>query len=250
MSVWWLEAPLMPKKIEQVKVELQEWMGSDRSIANAAWSSSYDNEVRKQKSDADVEKRVRGCARDGHAVPFESVIFRFWYRWPVFCDRQHMTHRIASHNGLSARYRTVPSEYYRIPEDVKDIIREALRELHGTDVYVKDWFNRYDQLCQESYYFYKEMLDQLRTAEKVDAIDNADYKRAREIIRGVLGTNFIVERTSIFNLRSFANYIRLRNSDHAQPEIKFAAQEMLRLVKEANICPVALKALDSVGWKI
>lgn len=240
----------MPKKIEQIKVELQEYMGSDRSIANAAWSSSYDNEIRKQKTDAEVEKRVRGCAKDGHSVPFESVILRFWYRWPVFTDRQHMTHRIASHNGLSARYRTVPSEYYRIPEDVKDIISEALKELHGTKAYVKDWFNRYDQLCQESYYFYKEMLDQLRGAEKVGAIDNADYKRAREIVRGVLGTNFIVERTTIFNLRSFANYMKLRNSSHAQPEIKYAAEEMLRLVKEAGICPAAIESLEKAQWQI
>jgi thymidylate synthase ThyX len=36
----------------------------------------------------------------------------------------------------------------------------------------------------------------------------------------------------MFNFRSFVNFQRLRNSEHAQLEIREIAAEMLRLVKE------------------
>jgi thymidylate synthase ThyX len=36
----------------------------------------------------------------------------------------------------------------------------------------------------------------------------------------------------MFNFRSFVNFQRLRNSEHAQVEIREIAAEMLRLVKE------------------
>ena len=35
----------------------------------------------------------------------------------------------------------------------------------------------------------------------------------------------------MFNWRSFAHFQQLRNSEHAQKEVKFLAQEMLDLVK-------------------
>jgi thymidylate synthase ThyX len=60
----------------------------------------------------------------------------------------------------------------------------------------------------------------------------------------------MTERVTIFNLRSFANYQKLRNSPHAQPEIRQVAQLMLEAVKEANICPIAIEALERNGWNI
>jgi len=162
---WKVPAPMIPKK-PQIRVELQDWMGDDRAIANAAWTSSHERAAGQIKSLEDVERVIRHMAKNKHSTPFESVIFRFWYRWPIFTDRQHMTHRIASHNGLSGRYRTLPSEYLALPKDVKDIISKAMPSLHGTDAYVKDWFNRYDQVLQEAQYYYKELLGQMKTAEK------------------------------------------------------------------------------------
>src|SRR5579864_3446203 len=103
--------------MSKILVELQETMGSDRSIANAAWTSSFDKEKREARTDQQVADIVSRLAKDGHSTPFESVIFRFWMRIPIFTDRQHMTHRIASHNGLSGRYRTMPTDYFDLPDD-------------------------------------------------------------------------------------------------------------------------------------
>jgi thymidylate synthase ThyX len=35
----------------------------------------------------------------------------------------------------------------------------------------------------------------------------------------------------MFNMRSFANFLKLRNSEHAQKEIREIAQQMLELVE-------------------
>jgi thymidylate synthase (FAD) len=97
------------KRHPQILVELQDWMGDDAAIANAAWTSTYDKSRREERYDDPakvrdiIENKLFG-QEDVHNVPIESVIFRFWIRMPIFSDRQHMTHRIQSANGLSGRY--------------------------------------------------------------------------------------------------------------------------------------------------
>jgi thymidylate synthase (FAD) len=232
--------------MEQIKVELQETMGSDQAIANAAWTSTYNKEKREDKYDdpAKVEDIVRRCIRDGHSVPVESVIFRFWIRLPIFADRQHMTHRIASHNGLSGRYRTVPSDFYGVPDDICDIF-DKIHPGAGSTLW-----QDYRVFMEEEYRWYKEKLGLLKLAEDSTLITNAEYKRSREFLRGVLGSSFMVERTTIFNLHSFANYQRLRNSKHAQPEIKRIAELMLGEVVRARVAPIAIDELQKQGWMI
>lgn len=230
----------------EIEVELQEWMGSDVSIANAAWTSTYSKEKREQKYN-DPEKiaaLVPRLIREGHSTPIESVVFRFWIRMPIFVDRQHMTHRIASHNGLSARYRTMPGDWFSLPKEVKDI---AAKINHGAGERLA---REFDRVCQEQLDTYEAWLDFFKRAEQAVVITNGEYKRAREVLRGVLGTSFMVERTTLMNLRSFANYQRLRNSDHAQPEIRQVAQKMLEEVESAAVAPIAIATLKEIGWRI
>lgn len=230
----------------KIQVELQEWMGSDLSIANAAWTSTYDKDRREHKYD-DAQKvgdLVRRLIREGHSTPVESVVLRFWIRMPIFTDRQHMTHRIASHNGLSGRYRTMPSDWLDLPDDVALICAKASDMETGA---VRMGYN--SMLAQQRNY-YDAVLASLKEGEVNGKITNTEYKRAREVFRGILGTSFMVERTTIFNLRSFANYQRLRNSDHAQPEIKEVARLMLEQVKSMSIAPIAVATLEEIGWRI
>lgn len=223
---------------EQIKVELQEWMGSDRKIAEAAWTSSYDQNKQQAKTDEDVEKVVRIMAESGHGTPFESVVMRFWIRLPIFTDRQHVTHRVGTHNGLSGRYRTMPDEFYHIPKDVEDILLAAdIRDL-----------TTYDQLCRQAYDIYNNWIDGLKAAQTEGLISNQNYKRAREVLRAVLPVGGMTERVSIFNLRSFSNYMRHRNSTHAQPEIQYVAVKMLEEVKAKKVAPIAIEELEKRQW--
>jgi len=224
----------VPISFEQIEVKLVDTMGSDRAIAETAWTSSVDYGNKKNRTDDEVDKVVRFMAKHKHGTPFESVIFKFWMRIPIFTDRQIVTHRIASHNGLSGRYRTVPTDFYDIPNDVSNIIEKAtlgaqhtgLQELWndhvGHDKFkVPDIFKEYYDNCIKSMESYKNCLQVLKIAEKkLGKITNAEYKRAREIIRGQVPTAGMTERTTIINLRSFANFQKLRNSAHASNEHK------------------------------
>jgi thymidylate synthase (FAD) len=233
----------------KILVELQEHMGSDVSIANAAWTSTYDKDRREDKYD-DPEKVasiVPRLIKDGHGTPIESVVMRFWIRLPIMIDRQHMTHRIASHNGLSGRYRTLPDDWFTVPQDVIDICNRITENPHNGKTHLQVG---YDSICQQAFAFYNEQLRELKLKEKWGKITNAEFKRMREVIRGVLPVAGMVERTTIFNLRSFANYQRQRNSDHAQKEICQIAQLMLKEVKEAGVAPIAIKTLEEIGWRI
>lgn len=232
----------------KILVELQEHMGSDASVANAAWVSTYDKDRREEKYDDPdkVASLVPRLIRDGHSVPVESVILRFWIRMPIFCDRQHMTHRIASHNGLSGRYRTLPEDWFSLPPDCVEIMNRSSVNNNMGD-YTKEEF---DGLCSRANSFYKGKLALLKQSEAEQKISNAEYKRVREVLRGVLPTSGMIERTTIFNLRSFANYQKLRNSSHAQPEIREVARLMLEEVKKANIAPITIATLEEIGWRI
>jgi thymidylate synthase (FAD) len=225
----------------QILVELQEAMGSDISIANAAWTSTYDKHKREEKytDQEKIETLVKRLILDKHGTPIESVIFRFWIRMPIFVDRQHMTHRIASHNGLSGRYRTMPNEYFKLPQDVENILIKA--QAYG-------FAHKYNQVCREAFSSYKDAIEELKNAQNDNLISNDEFRRVREILRGQLPTAGMTERTTIMNLRSFANYQKQRNSSYAQPEIKHVAQLMLEEVERSNVCPIAIATLKEIGW--
>ena len=233
--------------MSQILVELQEHMGSDLSIANAAWTSTYDKDRREDRYDdaAKVAQIVLRLIKDGHGTPIESVVLRFWIRMPIFTDRQHMTHRIASHNGLSGRYRTMPLDYFKLPEDVEEIFGLANSE----HLCIPPDF-LYRQACDLAVHNYSLTIKCLKKAEQSGLITNTQLKRAREVARGQLPTAGMVERTTIMNLRSFANYQFQRNSSHAQPEIREVAKLMLEEVKKANVAPIAIKTLEEMGWKL
>jgi len=226
----------------QIKVELQSWMGSDRMIAESAWTSSTTLQGKQKRTEADVERVVRTLIKEKHATPIESVVFRFWLKLPIQTDRQHMTHRIASQNGMSGRYRTMPAEWLHVTEDISVITAKLQeRRMH---------LPHYENLCQQANDWYQALILDLKEAEKAAEITNKEYKRLREFYRGVLPQNNMTERITILNLRSFSNYQKLRNSEHAQLEIQQLAQLMLEAVENSNACPIAIKSLKEVNWDI
>lgn len=229
--------------MNQIKVELQSTLGNDRQIAEAAWVSSISLPVRENKTDEQIEKLISFLAEHKHSTPFESVVFRFWMRLPIVSDRQVSTHRWASHNGLSGRYRTMPNEFLDIPKDVADITKR----IQPND---NELLLTYSDLMRSTNMIYQEYLDKAKLAEKDGVISNDDYKRFREFYRGMIPLNNMTERITIMNLRSFANFYSLRSSKNAQPEIQFIANRMLEEIQTKNICPIAIKYVEKFGWNI
>ena len=248
---------------EQIKVELLETMGSDRSIAESAWTSSLTLQAKEKRTQEDIERVVKMLIEQKHATPIESVIFKFWIKLPIATDRQHMTHRIQSSNGLSGRYRTMPTEFYSIPEDVWDI-SEKIKFEKEVQLVDKLGNNKgisrcpdYDDLqavyfntCEIANQNYTHCMALAKEAENNNIITNKEYKRFREFYRGILPLHNMTERVTIINLRSFSNYFKLRADSHAQPEIQIIAKLMLNKIEESNICPIAIKYLKENKWDI
>lgn len=153
-----------------------------------------------------------------------------------------------SQNGMSGRYRTMPSEFLNIPDDVKALTIKSSSALYGTESDLG--LQKYISVCHESNFQFTVLLSHFKESEKLGYITNKEYKRLREFYRGMLPQHNMTEKVITLNLRSFANFQKLRNSEHAQPEIQLVAKMMLQQVKEKNICPVAIECLESIAWEI
>ena len=57
-------------------------------------------------------------------------------------------------------------------------------------------------------------------------------KRAKESARFFKTMNSQITMDVMFNWRSFYHFLKLRDSEHAQVEVRELAREMLKLVKE------------------
>jgi thymidylate synthase (FAD) len=71
-------------------------------------------------------------------------------------------------------------------------------------------------------------------------------KRAKESARFFKTFNSQIDMDVMFNFRSFVHFQRLRNSEHAQLEVRKLAQQMLELVKGIEGSPFehTLKAFN------
>jgi thymidylate synthase (FAD) len=67
-------------------------------------------------------------------------------------------------------------------------------------------------------------------------------KRAKESARFYLPYGNQITADISFNWRSFMHFQELRNSEHAQLEVRDLAQEMLNQVRASNVFPLSLKA--------
>ena len=226
----------------KIEVELQDSMGSDRAIAEAAWTSSKDNQNRLNRPIEDVSRVVNMLADYKHSVPFESVIFRFWVRMPIAVDRQFMTHRIGSHSGMSGRYRTMPSDFYDIPQDVFDILVDTPDGSKRIE--------EYKSLCVATNVWYQEVIEKMKKDRDNELITPNQFKRVREFFRGALPQHNMTERVTIMNLRSWSNFYKLRSKSDAQPEIQEVARLMHQKVVKSGVCPIALEALERNSWSI
>jgi thymidylate synthase (FAD) len=82
----------------------------DNSIVQAA-RVSYGDGTKTSRGDTGL---IRYLMRHWHTTPFEMVEFKFHIKMPIYIARQHLRHRTASVNEMSARYSIVPKEYYNL----------------------------------------------------------------------------------------------------------------------------------------
>ncbi len=203
------------------KVTLLGHYGSDKIIACSAWTSTSRDLTEDKKSR--IPKLIDMLWSNGHETPFEKGVVHFLVDTEIASHIHLLKHRIASINAESARYKELKEDKYYIPEDWNGIATDT-QEL---DFYLGD---SWTEILQR----YTEMGNQLYHACLKDLEPVLGRKRAKESARFFKTYNSQIEGDVMFNMRSFANFLKLRRSEHAQKEIREIADEMLQLVKQID----------------
>jgi len=191
-------------------VELLGYYGSDEVIACSAWTSTS-RELTEGKR-ARIGKLIHMLWSNGHETPFEKGIVHFLVDTDIASHIHLLKHRISSLNAESARYKELKEDKYYIPDDWPEKWQDILTD--------------YTDAGNELYHQCVEELE-----------PTLGRKRTKESARFFKTYNSQIQADIMFNIRSFANFIKLRNSEHAQKEIREIAQKMLDLVQNIEYNP-------------
>jgi thymidylate synthase (FAD) len=204
-------------------VELLGFYGSDEVITCSAWTSTSRELTDDKKSR--IPSLIDMLWSNGHETPFEKATVHFLVNCDIASHIHLLKHRMASINAESARYKELKEDKYFIPED-----------WDGTY-----WNTRLEMFTKESNELYHRCLEELTPI--------LGRKRAKESARFFKTYNSQIQADVMFNMRSFANFLKLRNSEHAQVEIREIAQEMLSLVQniEGNPFEQTIKSITKNG---
>ena len=213
----------MPK---QIPLESRKLM-CDSAIVQAA-RVSYAQGLKDYDTDV---KLINYLYKNKHTSPFEMVKFKFHVKAPIFIARQWFRHRMGNYNEISGRYTQLSDEMY-IPEKLSSQSKTNKQLSANDNLLKKDikisniWsntiinshlqFDNYNKLIEEGV--------------------------SREIARINLPLSTFTEFYFSIDLHNLLNFIKLRNSENAQYEIKEYASAIEDIVTE--LCPITMKAYN------
>lgn len=201
---------LIGKRVEvldQGWIELQDMMGDDLAIINAARVSFLGES---KGSDRD-KKLLFYLLEHRHTSPFEQVEFKFRCHAPLVTYWQWVRHRVWSVNSQSGRYTPFEENAYYIPSawrlQAQDNKQASEGELSGPAA--ENLTQKLAAHYAQSYKLYKEALD---------------LGVAREMARLFL-PGFSVYYTWVLKVdcHNLMNFLRLRMAPDAQYEIRVYA---------------------------
>ena len=211
-------------------VELIGYYGSDQVHAQSAWTSTS-RDLTEEKINR-IPKLLNMLASEGHHTPFEKSQLHFLVNVDQATHIHLLKHRIGVQiNGESARYKELKEDKAYIPEDWKDLKSKEMMGAGNTN-----WYEHLEWFTANANHWYHQCLEELTPI--------LGRKRAKESARFFKTMNSQITLDISFNWRSFAHFQGLRNSEHAQVEVRDIARNMLDLVKniEGNPFEHTIKA--------
>lgn len=197
-------------------IKLVQSQASDLGVVAAARVSLGVTEEA-SKGERDDRRLIRFLLRHDHGTPFEHNLFTFLVKAPIFVVREWHRHRIGwSYNELSGRYTEMEEEYY-VPSQVRvpapsnrqgSVLGETEMDAIG---FIRD-------CSDESFSAYYQLIE---------------AGVAKELARLVLPLNTYTKFYATCNARSLMHFLRLRDSEDAQWEIRQYARVMGVLFQEA-----------------
>lgn len=170
------------------------------------------------------EGLIRYLLRHWHTTPFEMAVFKFHIKMPIFVARQHMRHRTASVNEMSARYSVVPSEYYE-PDAYRGQSSVNKQSSEGVIKLDESLQTNVVQNKASAFDLYQQLLDS---------------GCSRELARCHLPQSTYTEFYWQMNLHNLMHYLHLRMEAGAQQEIRDYANAIYKLVEP--LAPLTMKA--------
>jgi thymidylate synthase (FAD) len=205
-------------------VELIGYYGSDEIIACSAWTSTS-RELTEEKRER-IPKLIEQLWSNGHETPFEKSSIHFLVNCDIASHIHLLKHRLSSINAESARYKELKEDKFYIPEDWKDIESNFNQDENVLGVTEDSWVNILEHYTELGNTLYHQCIKDLEPV--------LGRKRAKESARFFKTYNSQIQSDVMFNMRSFANFQKLRNSEHAQLEIREIAEQMLNLVENIS----------------
>lgn len=209
-------------------VRLIDHMGGDLSVVRAA-RISYDAAWRAGENEQSDYKLINYLWKNKHTTPFETVIFTFEVKAPIFVLRQWHRHRTWSYNELSARYKELPEEYYVPDPSVIGVQskdnkqgRQESKEDRSEEIYMLE------RCIMNSFDTYNILLKN-------------DWPR--ELARSVLPVATYSHMFATVNLLNLFKFLTLRCDNHAQYEIRQYANAIKELI--TPVVPVCMKAYNN-----
>ena len=194
-------------------IGLVDRLGTETSIVNAARVSF--GKIRTEMDDRDAAL-VRYLIKNHHTSPLEHVVFTFLVHCPLFIRSQWHRHRTWSYNEISRRYTDVDIEFYTPPE---------LREQAESDRQASRPAEHLDQAACKAVIeeHHKRSLDLYHKL--------LEQGVCREQARGVLPQDMMTTFWATVDLNNLLKFLELRDSDHAQWEIREYAIAIKKLIK-------------------
>jgi thymidylate synthase (FAD) len=152
------------------------------------------------------------------------VEFKFHIKMPIFVARQHLRHRTASVNEMSARYSIVPDQFYE-PEVYRQQSQVNKQSSEGDLELEPELKNLLVANKEQAFEIYNKALD---------------AGCSRELARCHLPQSTYTEFYWKINLHNLMHYLQLRMEPGAQKEIRDYANAIYDLVKP--LVPITMEA--------
>ena len=196
----------------------------DGAIVDAARVSYDSGSTKHTSTDRGL---IRYLMRHWHTTPFEMVEFKFHVKMPLFVARQHLRHRTASVNEVSARYSEVKDEFF-VPDELRNQAKVNRQGSEGVVENNDTCVKSVKSLNHFNHRLYKELIDS----------DGVCREQARMVLPQSMYTEFYWK----INLHNLMHYLHLRMEGHAQKEIQDYAKMIYKIVKP--LAPYTFEAFE------
>lgn len=222
--------------LDHGEVELVSASASDLSVVAAARVShgvDYAAASKGEKSDA---KLIGYLLKHNHGTPFEHNLLTFYVKAPLFVVREWHRHRVGwSYNEVSGRYTEMEEDYY-VPSEIRiptpsnrqgSVVAPWAPNKHAI---VEDFIRTHSEFAFQEY----------RTL-----LDNGV---AREMARIILPLNTYTRFYATCNARSLMHFLRLRQAEDAQWEIRQYANALADIfAQQMPITASAFQQMSATG---